>query len=70
MRLYVARSAHQDQQALSDKLDSCQKKLDEEMASLEKVKRESASRAEQDRAAINNIREQLGRSKTKLEETR
>lgn len=63
-------SAHQDQQALSEKLDSFQKKLDEEKALSEKTKRESVIKTEQDRSVINNLREELGRFKTKLEEIR
>ncbi|KAK6626450.1 hypothetical protein RUM44_008923 [Polyplax serrata] len=62
--------AHQDQQALADKLDSCQKKLDEEKAFTEKAKRESVARAEQDRVTMKNLREELGRLRTKLEEAK
>jgi len=46
------------------------KELDEERAILERVKRESAARGEQDRLAINTLRDELGKLKTRWEELR
>lgn len=51
-------------------METCQKELDEEKATSDRVKREMGARLEQDRAAINNLREELGRAKTKIEEMR
>lgn len=67
---YILEIAHHDQQALADRLEALMKELEEERNVLDKVKRDAASRTEQDRVTINSLRDELGKLKTKLEELR
>ncbi|XP_059488079.1 rootletin [Neocloeon triangulifer] len=60
--------AHHDIQALQDRLVQMKKDFDEEAAMLERVKREAASRAEQDRGVMNQLRDELSKIKAKLED--
>ncbi|XP_072755819.1 uncharacterized protein Root [Anoplolepis gracilipes] len=62
--------AHHDQQALIEKIDAIMRELEEEKSTLERVKREAAARAEQERNNTNQLRDELNRLKTKLDETK
>ena len=44
--------------------------MDEEKATLDRVKRETSARAEQDRGTINGLRDELSKVKTRCEEMR
>ncbi|XP_034942532.1 rootletin isoform X2 [Chelonus insularis] len=62
--------AHHDQKALMEKLENLLQELEVEKNSLERLRREANSRAEQDRTNINQLRDELNRMKTKYEETK
>ncbi|KAL6255819.1 hypothetical protein P5V15_013062 [Pogonomyrmex californicus] len=62
--------AHHDQQALIEKIDAIMRELEEEKNTLERVKREAAARAEQERNNTNQLRDELNRLRTKLDETK
>ncbi|XP_012540791.1 rootletin [Monomorium pharaonis] len=62
--------AHHDQQALIEKIDTIMRELEEEKNTLERVKREAAARADQERNNTNQLRDELNRLKTKLDETK
>lgn len=62
--------AHHDQQALIEKINTIMRELEEEKNTLERVKREAAARAEQERNNTNQLRDELNRLKTKLDETK
>jgi len=61
-------TAHHDQQALVEKIDSITRELDEEKNTSERAKREITARAEQERNNANQLRDELNRLKTKLDE--
>ncbi|GAB1869589.1 Rootletin [Camponotus japonicus] len=62
--------AHHDQQALIEKINAIMRELEEEKNTLERVKREAATRAEQERNNTNQLRDELNRLRTKLDETK
>ena len=62
--------AHHDQQAIQEKLDVARHELNEEHALLERLKRETSARADQDRAALNQVRDELARLHSKMEDAR
>lgn len=62
--------AHHDQQALQEKLDGIRRELEEEQGALDRLRRDASTRAEQDRGNINQLRDELARFKTRLEESR
>lgn len=62
--------AHHDQQALQERLDGVRRELEEEQGALDRLRREATTRAEQDRGNINQLRDELARFKTRLEESR
>lgn len=62
--------AHHDQQALQERLDGVQRELEEEHSALDRLRRDATTRAEQDRGNINQLRDELSRFKTRLEESR
>ncbi|XP_032664691.1 rootletin isoform X3 [Odontomachus brunneus] len=62
--------AHHDQQALLEKLETIMRELEEEKNNLERVKRDAAVRAEQERNNTNQLRDELNRLRTKLDETK
>ena len=51
-------------------MDAVRRELEEEQGALDRLRREAATRAEQDRGSINQLREELARIKTRLEEAR
>lgn len=63
-------TAHHDQKALQDRLESTRRELEAERENLERLKREANSQYDQDRTSINVLKDELGKHKTKLEETR
>lgn len=63
-------AAHHDQQALIEKIESVTRELDEEKITFERVKRETAARAEQERNNTNQLRDELNRLKTKLDDVK
>lgn len=62
--------AHHDQQALQEKLDGIRRELEEEQGALDRLRRDASTRAEQDRGNINQLRDELARFKTRLEDSR
>lgn len=62
--------AHQDQKALLEKMEAIRAELDEERVALEKLRRESNMKAEQDRSNINTLRDQVTRLTSKIEDMR
>ncbi|XP_026278331.2 rootletin isoform X2 [Frankliniella occidentalis] len=60
--------AQHDQQALQEKLECVRRELEEERGVLERVRREATARAEQDRATLNQLRDELARVHTRLED--
>ncbi|XP_014470851.1 PREDICTED: centromere-associated protein E [Dinoponera quadriceps] len=62
--------AHHDQQALLEKLETIIRELEEEKSNLDRVKRDAAVRAEQERNNTNQLRDELSRLRTKLDETK
>ena len=62
--------AHQDQKALLEKMEAVRAELDEERVALEKLRRESNLKAEQDRSNINTLRDQVTRLTSKMEDMR
>lgn len=63
-------TAHHDQQALLEKLEGVLREMEEEKTNVERIKREGAARAEQERNNTNQLRDELSRLKTKLDETK
>ena len=63
-------SAHQDQKALLEKMESVRNELEEERSALEKLRREANLKAEQDRSNINTLREQVTRLTSKMDDMR
>lgn len=61
-------AAQHDQQALQEKLECARRELEEERGVLERLRREAAARAEQDRATLNQLRDELARVHTRLED--
>lgn len=53
-----------------EKLEGVYRELEEEKGNLERLRREAASRADQDRNNINQLRDEINRLKSKLEETK
>lgn len=66
--MYIA--AHHDHQALLEKLENAYREVDSEKNNLERSKRESLTRADQDRNSANQLRDELNKLKAKLEETK
>ncbi|KAK2575631.1 hypothetical protein KPH14_011894 [Odynerus spinipes] len=62
--------AHHDQQALVEKLENVLHELQDEKGNLERLKRETAIRSEQDRNNTNQLRDDFNRLKAKLDETK
>lgn len=62
--------AHHDQQALLEKLDNLKRELEAEKQALERAVREAAVKAEHDRNAANQLRDEISKLKTKMEENR
>ncbi|XP_065332594.1 rootletin [Cloeon dipterum] len=60
--------AHHDIQALQERLVHMKKELEEESGILERTKREAVSKAEQDRAVMNQLRDELAKIKAKFED--
>lgn len=67
---FVVIVAHHDQQALMEKLENALRDLEEEKGNLERLKRDTSIRSEQDRNNLNQLRDNLNRFKTKLDETK
>lgn len=70
IKIFEFVTAHHEQQALIEKIDTIMRELEEEKNILERVKREAAARAEQERNNTNQLRDELNRLKTKLDETK
>ncbi|XP_046406098.1 rootletin [Ischnura elegans] len=62
--------AQHDQQAVQERLDEARRELDEARSLLERFRRESANKSEQDRSTINQLREEAARLKSKIEEAK
>lgn len=63
-------TAHQDQKALLEKMETVRAELDEERVALEKLRREGNLKVEQDRSNINTLRDQVTRLTSKIEDMR
>ncbi|CAF4907255.1 unnamed protein product [Pieris macdunnoughi] len=62
--------AHQEQQALIERLEEAKRILDCEQNKLERVKRDAQARSDQDRGFINQLKDDLSALKTRLEEAK
>lgn len=62
--------AHQDQQALQEKLEAALRKLEAERETQERHRREAQGKFEQDRIGINQLKEELNKHKARLEEAK
>ncbi|KAJ2947625.1 hypothetical protein O0L34_g17426 [Tuta absoluta] len=62
--------AHQEQQALIERLEEAKRILDCEQNKLERVKRDAQARADQDRTYVNQLKDELAALKTRLEEAK
>lgn len=62
--------AHHDQQALLERLEETKRALDAEVSAIERFRRESQSRCEQDRNIINQLKDEITTMKSRLEETK
>lgn len=62
--------AHRDKQAVAEKLDQTMRELATENENMERLRREASARCEKDRAAINQLRDEMAKLKTRLEEQR
>ncbi|XP_052754507.1 rootletin [Galleria mellonella] len=62
--------AHQEQQALVERLEESRRALESEQAKLERCRREGAARADQDRGHIAHLKDDLAALKTRLEEAK
>lgn len=62
--------AHHDQQALLERLEETKRALDAEVSTIERFRRESQSRCEQDRNIINQLKDEITNMKSRLEETK
>lgn len=62
--------AHRDKQAVAEKLDAVQRELKTENENLDRLRRESAARADKDRTAIKTLKDELAKLKTRLDEHR
>lgn len=60
--------AHQEQQALIERLEDLKRTLDCEQNKLERSRREAHARAEQDRNYANQLKDEMAALKTRLEE--
>lgn len=60
--------AHHDQQALQERCGSLRQDLEAERETLERLRRETTTRIEQDRIVVNQLKEELSRAKTRLDE--
>lgn len=62
--------AHHDMQALQERYASVRHDLETERETLERLRRETTTRIDQDRIMINQLKEELARLKSKLEEVK
>lgn len=62
--------AHRDKQAVSEKLEQSQRELKSELDNLDRLRRESAAKADRDRTVIKQLNDDLAKLKTKSEEHR
>ncbi|XP_013174159.1 PREDICTED: rootletin [Papilio xuthus] len=62
--------AHQEQQALAERCEEAMRALGCERGKLERARRDAAARAEHDRAANNQLKDDLAALKNKLEDTK
>ncbi|CAK1541264.1 unnamed protein product [Leptosia nina] len=62
--------AHQEHQALLERLEEAKRILDCEQNKLERVKRDAQARSDQDRTYINQLKDDLSALKTRLEEAK
>lgn len=60
--------AHHDQQALQERLEVTRRKLEGEKEALDRLKREANGKFDQDRATINQLKDELNKNKAKLDE--
>lgn len=62
--------AHHDQQALQERYSSLRHDLETERDTLERLRRDTSQRIDQDRITVNQLKEEVSRLRTKLEEVR
>lgn len=60
--------AHRDKQAVMEKLEHVARELCIENENIDRLKRECAARAEKDRGTINQLKDELAKVRTKMEE--
>ncbi|CAH2040824.1 unnamed protein product, partial [Iphiclides podalirius] len=62
--------AHQEHQALLERLEDAKRALDCEQSKLERLRREAQVKADQDRTSINQLKDELAALRNKLEEAK
>nr|XP_049693246.1 rootletin isoform X1 [Helicoverpa armigera] len=62
--------AHQEQQALLERLEEAKRAFDLEQNKLERVRRDAHARAEQDRTYVNQLKDEIAALKTRLDEAK
>lgn len=67
---YLICPAHQEQQALLERLEEAKRALDCEQNKLERCRRDGHARAEQDRTYVNQLKDEIAALKTRLEEAK
>ena len=67
---FAPSTAQHDHQAIHDRLEATKRELEVEKDTLERLKREANSRFDADRTVIIQLRDDLNKQKTKLEESR
>lgn len=60
--------AHRDKQAVAEKLDQVVRELSIENENMDRLRRECSARAEKDRGVINQLKDEMAKFKTKMEE--
>lgn len=60
--------AHRDKQAVMERLEQVTRELAMENENIDRLRRECAARAEKDRGAINQLKDELAKVRTKMEE--
>ncbi|PZC78917.1 hypothetical protein B5X24_HaOG217007 [Helicoverpa armigera] len=62
--------AHQEQQALLERLEEAKRAFDLEQNKLERVRRDAHARSEQDRTYVNQLKDEIAALKTRLDEAK
>lgn len=67
---YTLPTAHQEHQAILERLEESNRALDIEQNKLERMRRDAQARADQDRNTANQLKDELASMKARLEEAK